>query len=89
MAQDKSGASGPPTSQWSNSWDLARANNDRSEPGGAMTHFHREGCGRSGTNEAGNRVGGFLELDVGLVAAIACSVNDAVGHVLIEQTERH
>jgi hypothetical protein len=42
----------------------------------------------SGTDEAGDRVGCLLELDVGLVPAIAGSVNYAVGHVLIEQTER-
>jgi hypothetical protein len=43
-------------------------------------------CSR--TEEAGDRVGGFLELDVGLVAPLAGSVNNAVGQVLIEQAER-
>src|SRR5687767_1906503 len=42
----------------------------------------------SGLHEAGDRLGGFLELQLLLLATLAGGVDEAVGHVVVEQAER-
>src|SRR6516164_10333674 len=43
----------------------------------------------SGTNQAGDRGGGFGQLVVGVVAALGHGAGDAVAEVLVEQIQRH